>query len=79
MYCWALEFIPSNATDEEREEAKQFCYDTLLPMKMEAQVGNVNQTGGGSILTEFGLCKTNQNQVSNVPLKAEWLECQAAQ
>ena len=30
-YCWALEFVDANATDEDRIEAKEFCIDQLLP------------------------------------------------
>ena len=55
-YCWALEFVGSNATDEEREEARDFCDTELLPTMFESAQVQVNITGGVAILTEFGLC-----------------------
>ena len=58
-YCWALEFVGSNATDEERQEALDYCNDELLPTMFESALASVNITGGVPILTEFGLCIGN--------------------
>ena len=62
-YCWPLEFIAPNATDEEREEARQECVDWILPTKFQTAIDNANLTGGGSILTEFGICKSSGSRV----------------
>ena len=64
MYCWALEFIGSNATDGEKQWAKEFCDTYLLPQMMRAQQATVETTGGASILSEFGLCKTYEKDIN---------------
>lgn len=64
MYCWALEFIGSNPTDEERAKAKEFCDDVLLPQMLKAQRYNTENIGGAPILTEFGLCRTYEDEIN---------------
>ena len=59
-YCWPLEFIDSGAPDQERKEAKELCDNEFLPGIMEAQRDNIKQTGGASMLTEYGLCHTHE-------------------
>ena len=58
-YCWALEFVGENATDAEREEAREFCDTELFPTMFESAQAQVNKTGGVAILTDFGLCIGN--------------------
>ena len=41
-----------------RERAVAFCDNTLLPLMLQSSQQNIELTGGSSILTEFGLCKT---------------------
>lgn len=63
-YCWSLDLLPPDATDEEREEAIAKCTDYLLPKIFETQEADVERTGGAAMLTEFGLCKTSGTQIN---------------
>ena len=56
-YCWPMEFLDSNATDADKEEAIETCLEQLIPQFFTAAHENMNKTGGGAMLTEFGLCK----------------------
>lgn len=64
IYCWAIEFVPPDATDEEKEEAIEQCINVLLPRMFESTMSSVERTGGASILTEFGLCKASGDDVN---------------
>ena len=64
MYCWALEFIGKNPTDDEKTAATEFCHDVLFPQFFEAQKANTARFGGPSILTEFGLCRTYEDEIN---------------
>jgi len=63
MYCWALEFAPSDASDLVKRQAVKFCNDNLLPKMLNSTRSNLERTGGGAILTEFGICKTWENRI----------------
>jgi endoglycosylceramidase len=62
-YCWPLEFKPENATDDDIQERADYCETDFLPEMFEAAYSTVNRTGGGLILTEFGICKTWEDVV----------------
>ena len=46
-----------------RERAVAFCDNTLLPLMLQSSQQNIELTGGSSILTEFGLCKTTGGNI----------------
>ena len=63
-YCWSLEFLDPGATEEEQQQALDDCEQKLLPNMFNSQEQNVNLTGGASILTEFGICKTSGDAIN---------------
>lgn len=78
-YCWSVDLLPPDATDEEREEAVAKCTDYLLPKIFETQAADVERTGGAAMLTEFGLCKTSGTQINilcedYINLADKWLQ-----
>ena len=64
MYCLWLEATDSQAPDARKEAARARCENVLLPRIIESTIENVDKTGGGSFLTEFGLCKTSGTEIN---------------
>jgi len=55
-YCWNLEVLGPDASDEDRLQAIDNCTNFLIPKMFNTQREDVQRTGGASILTEYGLC-----------------------
>lgn len=78
-YCWPMELLGSDATDEEKERAVDQCQRILLPKIFQTQAEDVKRTGGAAMLTEWGLCKTVGDEINvlcevYLDLADEWLQ-----
>ena len=60
-----------------RERAVAFCDNTLLPLMLQSSQQNIELTGGSSILTEFGLCKTTGGTIFSslfIPIQLQFIK-----
>jgi hypothetical protein len=54
-YCWPMDVLPGNATDDERHEAVAKCTDTLLPRFFQVQEDDVKVTNNIRIVLMLGI------------------------
>ena len=75
-YCWLL---APQSKQPYPALTRALCDSVLGPKVFEAISSDIRRTGGGSFLTEFGLCKPDGNENSTETIECEFVLQQADQ